>query len=793
MQRKPYSREMWQFEQRSKFSFHRLRHQLAEDGCKESQVSLARTLLREKVIDKKEKCENEKVAVHWLLRAASQGYEEASDLLDECYRNGTGITSSNKEKVEMCLNRTEKEKLAYQLGHKLFKIVAYDTNEILLLETFKQKIYLFIKDVEEGKSFKDTIPEIGFSNTNAQKENILNGLNRSFVTVNDVVSSVFQCLEGDSPSIYLAGYSMSSTSLWRILQWFLKIFYRISNELLRIIYIQSISLAMILCALSFCLFIFIFSPQYIFFKYLVCLVSLMSLIVMIFSTGYMISIIMQYYNFRFWLKVIKSLEQSNPSVEIVEKHSKMTLFCFFMFFISLSIFLLTYPMNLEQIAHADVAVLSVLLIYYLEKESKTKSGFRMLTLAFNILIASYKVAQIENKELNIVNLTFTWKITKCLEMNFNIISSLYCIIIFLYYKIIHKSKGKWYQFFLPHLMSLAWLNITAFLLERTQSKDLSFSVILLMFIIIIAQFFPICLAISLCYIGKSLLIGISFWNLLLLIVVASMFTGYSFLCHYFSTFLNKSEKLRTFIFVISVLSLLFLFGGLIFMNFNNGPVLTWDRYQNYCHRPAWERTNMAEVEAACTHLLGSRLGGEGKVLLAKITDFSNPLKNVINKFPTFLLKPIKCILGSPYRNCQQESHTIKYERCLLYNTVNTEGCHLEDWNVYRFEITLSMINSEGIEAEAIIMTDGVCKNFVMNIRNGDHIQFIGILQENPGSLQPKLKLEMSVCESCDHITICDYNQYFFFANWPKVMKFYVQFFFFPLIIYSPENTNSSHL
>lgn len=793
MQRKPYSRDMWQFEQKSKFSFHRLRHQLAEDGCKESQVSLARTLLQEKATDKKEKCENEKVAIHWLLRAASQGYEAASDLLYECYRNGKGITSSNKEKVEICLNRSEKEKLSYQLGHQLYKIISYDMNEVILLENFREKIFLFIKDIEEGKSSKDSMPEIGLANLNFHKEPMLNGFNKSVITISDVISSVLQCLGGESPNIYLVG-TTSNTSNWKILQWLLLIFYRVSNELLRIIYMQSISLAMILCTLSFCIFIFIFAPQFVFFKYLISLVSLMSLIIMIFSTGYMISIIMQYYNFKFWLKIIKSLEYSSTNIEIGDNYSKKTIFCFCMFFISLTVFLLTFPMKLGQIAHADIAVVSILLIYYLEKECRTKSGFRMFNLAFTILIAFYKIMWIKDRWLNTINIAFNWRITKYIEMKFNIISLLYCVIIFLYYKIISTSKERWYQFFLPHLMSLMWINITVFLLEKTESSDLTCSMILLTFIIILSQYLPICLSISLCYIVKSLLTGIAFWNLILLLIIVAMFTAYSFVCHYFSVFLNKSEKLRTIVFIVSVLSLLFLFGGLVFMNSDSGPVLTWDQYQTYCHQPAWEKTNMAEVEVACMHLLGNRIGGEGKVLSVKTVSVNNLLKNVVSKLPAFISKVVKCILGVQYQNCQHEPNTIQYERCLLYNTAKTDSCHLEDWNVYQFQIILSMSNSEGIEAEACIETDDVCKNFVMNIKNGDHLQFIGILQDNPGSLLPKLKLQTSVCDSCSHINICDYNQYFFSANWPKIMKFYLKFFFFPLVMYMPEeNINSSHI
>ena len=77
-------------------SIEQLRSQLAEDGCSESQVTVAKALLNETSLlgdeesSKGARKNNQELAVFWLHKASEQGSEEALEILKECYDNGIG-------------------------------------------------------------------------------------------------------------------------------------------------------------------------------------------------------------------------------------------------------------------------------------------------------------------------------------------------------------------------------------------------------------------------------------------------------------------------------------------------------------------------------------------------------------------------------------------------------------------------------------------------------------------------------------------------------------------------------
>ncbi|KAG8224245.1 hypothetical protein J437_LFUL001624 [Ladona fulva] len=111
---KKSGRKQWTIHDGPKGSLRRLQSQMAEDGCPESQVILAKTLLEEKC----EEEENAKVAVYWLIKASEQGHGEGTAMLKNCLE--TGITEHNYLDVKTCLGMTMDEKLARRAARKLF-------------------------------------------------------------------------------------------------------------------------------------------------------------------------------------------------------------------------------------------------------------------------------------------------------------------------------------------------------------------------------------------------------------------------------------------------------------------------------------------------------------------------------------------------------------------------------------------------------------------------------------------------------------------------------------------------
>nr|CAD7574987.1 unnamed protein product [Timema californicum] len=101
-------------------SLRRLRSQLAEDGCPESQVVLAKQLLEETCELEVEREENSRLGVYWLIKSSEQGNMEATTVLKQCLESGQGITEHNYVDVNRCLNMSQDEKLARRAAREMF-------------------------------------------------------------------------------------------------------------------------------------------------------------------------------------------------------------------------------------------------------------------------------------------------------------------------------------------------------------------------------------------------------------------------------------------------------------------------------------------------------------------------------------------------------------------------------------------------------------------------------------------------------------------------------------------------
>ncbi|XP_039760636.1 wolframin isoform X2 [Pararge aegeria] len=102
-------------------SLRRLRNQLAEDGCAESQVVLAKQLLEEKCELEADKISNFKQALEWLICATEQAHPEARRMLRRCIRSGViDEDSSPIVRAKSCLAASRQETVARKAARDLF-------------------------------------------------------------------------------------------------------------------------------------------------------------------------------------------------------------------------------------------------------------------------------------------------------------------------------------------------------------------------------------------------------------------------------------------------------------------------------------------------------------------------------------------------------------------------------------------------------------------------------------------------------------------------------------------------
>ncbi|GLH03547.1 Wolframin [Gryllus bimaculatus] len=132
-------RKQWTLHDGPRGSLRRLRSQLAEDGCPESQVVYAKQLLEEKCEEDEDKEENARLGVYWLTKASEQGNLEATAILKQCLETGQGITEHNFLEVKTCLNTPQDEKLARRAAREMFSCLS-DGQDFITTEQLQKQI-----------------------------------------------------------------------------------------------------------------------------------------------------------------------------------------------------------------------------------------------------------------------------------------------------------------------------------------------------------------------------------------------------------------------------------------------------------------------------------------------------------------------------------------------------------------------------------------------------------------------------------------------------------------------------
>ncbi|XP_047512380.1 wolframin [Pieris napi] len=117
----PVGRKRWNIHDGPQGSLRRLRNQLAEDGCAESQVVLAKQLLEEKCELEADKVSNFKQALEWLICATEQAHPEARKMLRRCIRSGViDEDSAPIVRAKSCLAASRQETVARKAARDLF-------------------------------------------------------------------------------------------------------------------------------------------------------------------------------------------------------------------------------------------------------------------------------------------------------------------------------------------------------------------------------------------------------------------------------------------------------------------------------------------------------------------------------------------------------------------------------------------------------------------------------------------------------------------------------------------------
>ena len=160
--------------------------------------------------------------------------------------------------------------------------------------------------------------------------------------------------------------------------------------------------------------------------------------------------------------------------------------------------------------------------------------------------------------------------------------------------------------------------------------------------------------------------------------------------------------------------------------------LTWESYSKLC-LPGHDHS-IAATQIKCSHLTGMKVMWSGKLEAVVITKTENTAESVFKSLPAFVTKPLKCIVGVRFEECEKISNEKDRELCKIIRT-HGEDCHVKNHDEYQFELSIT------VDGVALKVSAGHDFNrTVLALDPGEEVKFNATLASSVGTSSPKLKL-----------------------------------------------------
>lgn len=822
----------------------RLRYVLAEDGCRESQLVLAKILLSNLSDISEERHFNAQLAVFWLLQAVKKGQNEAFKLLKDCSELDIGTSVINKSEIEKCLKFNEEERLARKVAYFIFRAIMSDTEDLVSEDVFRQNIDLIFKESKSNVSstsedLQKKDDESTLWNRPPQKKHDSPPLKKpddkpsskttddspthkitnepillqkpvfqttttetslrsqAHVSFNEVVSSVQSCLEGNVPLVSLT--QVTQCNAYK--RWF-------STKYLRLIWdvilrsaeklIWNISSMVLLVSMLFLCILLQFvhnsfslanETSNFIKKFSLIATTFLCLLTMISYTCFVLHINFGGDNFKKWLNLIKIFEPNVRSDDVEKKYvSKTTLPLTTFFFVSF-MYMALIPLSMNPLTFADIGILSFILMLLIDRTIYQQRYYVNISLVLNALTCMYKTNLLQNiytSSLSYFNFTIDYEITQSFYMHISFLSCLTLpfVLPYLYVKMTLGQKRGWHLVLLPHLMSLTWMNLACIHLVNVTSTYQLFSVFTWLVILLASKYIGTLFTLIL-YLLFKIADPFKIEVMALCIVFSVLYFVSSFFVKRFKVSPTSKFWSAFICLCIVILSYQSVKPGESSQSVFN-EVMQWEKYQSHCHQHAWYRINAAEVQISCFLLKGKKISMEGTVTDIEIVEVHNNMELIANFLPQPLQSWFVCGLGKSFASCDSEGMAaFEKERCELYRSLNLNQCYLQNWDEYKYKIVLELSIRYSLEVE--LYADHRSSEFVKSLKEGDSLQVIGVLESNIGKNLPGFILKHAKCTTC--YTDLLYTTSPSLSATPDYrlsLKNIVQLYLAPIIIYEPK-------
>ncbi|KAL4708591.1 hypothetical protein ACJJTC_014199 [Scirpophaga incertulas] len=799
-------RKRWALHDGPQGSLRRLRNQLAEDGCAESQVVLAKQLLEEKCELEADKISNFKQALEWLICATEQAHPEARRMLRRCIRSGViDEDSAAIVRAKSCLAASRQETVARKAARDLFASLS-NGEQYITTAQLERRIREICSTTlrkepddtdspddddspEEARALGEEqalepsqqqsgdhihtngtlrpthISDEDYPETCEPNEDIRN------LTVDNLVSAAVDYCQGELP---LVTYDLTLTDPNLKALDHIPLFQQ--AFLHPIVFIQVLYLKLL----------------YYFASYSFRL-----------SNVECFTLNDKFIDFRKWSGLFLRYSDGNLQPDESENmFVRNNLGPFLQFFLALFINLFLYPFIATQwVPFSEFCVLSFFLMFltlfnfsFGTNETPYPDILALVSFAINVLAKyPYEKDTVVHQGWRFLDLHISNYPSYILgnSIEFCVNSRVFFSLLIPFILALMAKRSDWHGFFkftMPHCVTLSWLQMfivcshgctTYGLIRGTLGLVCSFLFLPLMGLLsVILPVFAFLQYITLSRVLYTVAIVLAF--------VLSLSV---------SCLLAKTEATKKFItpfqFTIGLLTLIY-FGNQFVTNVQDDGLpsglidligddknsiknllksefitdyddttyhVSWEDYYNQCNSPSWTDFNTAETQIKCAVLDGANVNWEGYVQDVKLNSVVNRWRDFESWLPGFFKEYFKCYYGEEYETLCSGSAGSDLKECEFVQSVARQSgkmCHLDNFNEYTYEVKLLLDTGGGIlkrRAQVTILFDHHFTNFTRLLRIDDKIRFRGVLANdyesyNIGSQDVTVKGHEIRCLEC---------------------------------------------
>ncbi|XP_012260188.2 wolframin isoform X2 [Athalia rosae] len=719
-------RKQWTLHDGPRGSLRRLRSQLAEDGCPESQVVLAKQLLDERCELEVDKEENAKLGVYWLTKASEQGNLEATDILRKCLTTGRGITEHNYYDVKSCLDMSQDEKLARRAAREMFTSLS-NGEEFITTEQLQRRMRDLAFPTSSRpsgsrsdestrnhgqKSLSDSTGDSSPRDEFSDDPSLMGDEERSSESLPDwsehqgekiteaaLVSAAASYARGSLPIVSqvlcLAEPSQLAldtipllqrpllhplASLKRLYIWLVQLLGRRGTPIFKRVFFTS-NMHTLLLLLLYSLFgtesLILFIPMTLYY---------LSFVVMVVATFQMLQQKRELTDFRIWSGLFLSYSGGNLNPEEAEyQFCRNNLKPFGHFFLALLTNLMIYPIIAQQWTPqseftiiAFALTLTTLLNFMWKDSSRFPDFLALFSFGVHVLAKyPYETDMVVTQSWRFIDVrvpTFaSYVVGNGIEFCLNCRAVFYLLIPAVFAKM--AARDGWrgtYKTLIPHCVTLSWWQIAILSSQGATWYGLIRGALAIVGMVL---FLPIAGVASIALPIVAAAKYLPETDFLLRAAITAVLGVTPFLI---SWYVKKTRSQRyngviTFAQIaLGTVAGLWLGWSMITNNkreleatsYQTAPALSWEQYQNYCHQPAWEESSsLAQVQVQCADLEGISVSWEGYVTKVRVKSVRNNLAKILNKLPDAVRIPLTCSYGEAYEDDCTVGDDLKKKNC----------------------------------------------------------------------------------------------------------------------------------